>query len=525
MTGQIYGMISDTFAEHVVAAYLGFLLLALFIFFVHTNRGSSVGTAGSFSLMCSSVIFLVAGALIFVFSDHPTLLLLAHNAYFVFLCFFLTAQFLSTYAFYKTENSKIPYPSLLFYFFPVVFAIMALSPIYTIVVEFFRMVQAGAEPGLPVVGFNFPQWELFAWIALIYSYIMLILSFIAMIIGKIRRPKFNQMPSVCMLIALVVTALGVISFISSYAPFGIDPLILTFSLALIPSYIAITTNTTAVFARNARSAAFRFLQPYVIIFDRSGLVVDFNPSASKWFTSIGITLRGSTHSGLIKQLKKMGATISPTSGIDEGEDLTLTHKDILTILNMRLFKIKSRRRSARGSVLFFFDVTKNREMLHKLEKEAGVDPLSGLPNRLSFNGAKTRYDNESYHLPLSVVVGDINNLKITNDTLGHKYGDLLIRTVAKLSQDACKKSDFIARLGGDEFIFLLSRTNELQAQAFIVALKDAMRQHSESFPFPISMAMGTATKLDQRESLDAVIGVADGRMYADKNNMKSKGQL
>jgi len=86
------------------------------------------------------------------------------------------------------------------------------------------------------------------------------------------------------------------------------------------------------------------------------------------------------------------------------------------------------------------------------------DYLTGHYNRRFFEEEAKRIDmlNE---LPLSIIVGDINGLKLINDAFGHAEGDKLIIETAKIMKKCCREKDVLARTGGDEFSILLSKTD------------------------------------------------------------------
>jgi diguanylate cyclase (GGDEF)-like protein len=268
-------------------------------------------------------------------------------------------------------------------------------------------------------------------------------------------------------------------------------------------------------------AAFQFLKDYIVIFGKSGAVVDYNPSANKWFSSLGIDLREHGSKSLIKKLKELGATIVPAMGESAGNDISLVVDDFPVILNMRTFELSFKDRGKQGTIAFFFDVTQNRELFEKLEKKAGYDMLSGLPNRMSYEGAKQRYDAKE-NLPLTVIIADLNDLKKVNDTLGHKYGDLFIQTASDILDKECQQPLFAARLGGDEFVMLMPNTDEKAAEEQIKKIKAGMADRSKNLPFSVSMAMGAATKHLEMESLDDLITEADKRLYNDKRVMKGQ---
>ena len=73
-----------------------------------------------------------------------------------------------------------------------------------------------------------------------------------------------------------------------------------------------------------------------------------------------------------------------------------------------------------------------------------------------------KLDKEKF-VPLTLVMVDVNGLKLTNDAFGHKAGDMLLKKVANILKRECRSEDIIARIGGDEFILLLPKTDAKNA--------------------------------------------------------------
>lgn len=146
------------------------------------------------------------------------------------------------------------------------------------------------------------------------------------------------------------------------------------------------------------------------------------------------------------------------------------------------------------------------------------DVLTGVYNRRYFEEEKERLNNNSF-IPLSIVVGDINGLKLINDALGHSEGDKLIKKIAEIILSCCDNGEIVARIGGDEFGILLPNTGADEVYRKMKQIEKACSEYrgkKDDDPYLISISLGCATRNSMEESLVDTIKLAEDYMYRDK---------
>ncbi|MTI85558.1 MAG: diguanylate cyclase [Firmicutes bacterium] len=160
------------------------------------------------------------------------------------------------------------------------------------------------------------------------------------------------------------------------------------------------------------------------------------------------------------------------------------------------------------------NIKKRKKIEDQLKYISYHDTVTGLYNRNYFEKELQRMDS-GRHLPLSIIVGDTNNLKLLNDAFGHSKGDQLLLRIAGILNNSCRREDIIARWGGDEFAVLLPKTSRSEAMAICSKIKKACAQEKED-PIRPSIALGTAAKNKQEENIQRVIKTAEDNMYRNK---------
>ena len=168
-----------------------------------------------------------------------------------------------------------------------------------------------------------------------------------------------------------------------------------------------------------------------------------------------------------------------------------------------------------GVVLVFRDVTEKKEQQRRIEYMSFHDALTGLYNRRFFEEEVRRLDT-ARNRPITILMGDVDSLKLTNDIFGHAAGDLLLSKVAAAMQKVCRADDIIARWGGDEFVLLLPKTGSEEAEKLAGRISNELSSH-QIRAVQCSISLGHATKTADNEDILQVLGAAEAKMYAVKS--------
>lgn len=168
---------------------------------------------------------------------------------------------------------------------------------------------------------------------------------------------------------------------------------------------------------------------------------------------------------------------------------------------------------------------RERKRADALGKIAYVDPMTGIDNRASCERLLAGFSDPEECEKLAVFMFDMNNLKLTNDFLGHQGGDRVITSFAGILRKACPKGGFVGRFGGDEFLVVLRQGTQQEAENFLSEVKQQVDAYNEVISNNlerIHYAAGYYIAAPAEMDVEDIVHEADNRMYEDKRRLKKQ---
>lgn len=166
-------------------------------------------------------------------------------------------------------------------------------------------------------------------------------------------------------------------------------------------------------------------------------------------------------------------------------------------------------------------------LFEEVKKQAITDPLTGLYNRRYFEDNIVKEAERSLRLkqPFSLVSLDLDFLKKINDTYGHQFGDLAIKTISNVLKREARSIDIPARIGGEEFDLLLPGVDSRGASIAAERIRKSIENQVLDTIGGITASIGVATFLEHSDRIDELIELADQAMYKAKLNGRNQVQI
>lgn len=167
------------------------------------------------------------------------------------------------------------------------------------------------------------------------------------------------------------------------------------------------------------------------------------------------------------------------------------------------------------------------ERTAELTRQATIDSLTGLANRRHFmeRGNDEIERARRYHLPLTLLLLDIDHFKQINDRFGHPAGDKLLQVIAQACQSNARNVDLPGRLGGEEFALLMPETSAIAARLAAERLRRAITAIPPALsgvPHQVTASFGIVALKSYDTSVDSLLARADTALYRAKNGGRNR---
>lgn len=187
--------------------------------------------------------------------------------------------------------------------------------------------------------------------------------------------------------------------------------------------------------------------------------------------------------------------------------------------------IRSFMHNTKHYVVSFTDITELQEYTYELQFQANHDHLTKLYNRQKFNEelSKEILRETRYQHRLAIIMFDIDDFKIINDTYGHDVGDVVLIKIAEAVKHTIRSTDVVCRWGGEEFMVLLPETGLIEAETIAEHVRQAVCELKfTEFEESVTISLGVAKFVVDEDTNESLLKKVDLALYDAKGSGKNK---
>jgi len=266
-------------------------------------------------------------------------------------------------------------------------------------------------------------------------------------------------------------------------------------------------------------ALFRNSSDAIIRFDHNHNIIDINEKFTELFGYTIDEIYGKEVDSVVAPKEKFDEATGLTKNVlsgniavmeesvrlgSDGKPREVSVKGVAIVLNDKII----------GGYGIYTDISRRKKAERELMYMNYHDQLTGLYNRRFFEEELKRLDTER-NLPISLIMADVNGLKLFNDAFGHAEGDKLLVKAAEIIRKELREDEIVARIGGDELVILLPRTDSEEANGIVKRIRASI-SNIRLKSIELSISFGWDTKNSTDQDIIDILKSAEDSMYRNK---------
>jgi diguanylate cyclase (GGDEF)-like protein/PAS domain S-box-containing protein len=358
-----------------------------------------------------------------------------------------------------------------------------------------------------VIDKSFGIWQ--TWVDLPYNMLLGIFAAFFILRSVLKKATIYKWQAIAFTITAIIPLFTGTLNIVNINPFPyleLTPILLGSSLIII--VILLSRTRIGEIIPLARDNVIENIGDGFLILDHNDILIDINNKAEKILGKSEKELIGKDFYSLLPELTNKKNNFNIVDEIDITENKIRATFEIITT------EIHNFYRKVVGKSIILHDITERKKSEDNIKYLSFHDLLTELYNRRFFEEELKRLDCER-QLPISIIMGDLNGLKLVNDVFGHTEGDALLKLTTDILKRVCRSEDILARWGGDEFVLLLPKTSIADSEDIMIRIIKECKKTSGQ-KIPVSLSLGDATKETTVQNIQAIAIDAENNMYKNK---------